>query len=136
MHFANAASRFRVIRLSALSAAGGGVIVHLSNCPHLLDLEPERLISVTWQNEEPRPFPATIKVSAKNEKGLLASISAEIANSDVNIESLILTSTIDGKAEVDFTVEVTDAVHLYQLMDKIRKLPNILEAVRGMSDYV
>lgn len=136
VHFAKCCKPVPGDQVVGFISRGRGVIVHLSNCPHLLDLEPERLISVTWQNEEPRPFPATIKVSAKNEKGLLASISAEIANSDVNIESLILTSTIDGKAEVDFTVEVTDAVHLYQLMDKIRKLPNILEAVRGMSDYV
>ena len=89
----------------------------------------------TWQNEEPRPFPATIKVTAKNEKGMLAAIATEIANFDVNIQGLILTTTIDAKAEVDFTVEVTDAVHLYQLMDKIRKLPNIYEVVRGMGDY-
>ena len=136
VHFAKCCKPVPGDQVVGFISRGRGVIVHLSNCPHLLDLDPERLISVTWQNEEPRPFPATIKVSAKNEKGLLASISAEIANSDVNIESLILTSTIDGKAEVDFTVEVTDAVHLYQLMDKIRKLPNILEAVRGMSDYV
>ena len=52
----------------------------------------------------------------------------------LDIESLTLVSTLDGKAEVDFTVEVVDAVQLYQLMDKIRKLPNILKVVRGMSD--
>lgn len=113
---------------------GRGVIVHMSNCPHLVDLEPERLISVNWQNATPRPFPATVKVTAKNGKGLLATVSAEVSSSDVNIESLTLVSTLDGKAEVDFTVEVVDAVQLYQLMDKIRKLPNILKVVRGMSD--
>ncbi len=66
---------------------------------------------------------------------MLAAIATEIANFDVNIQGLILTTTLDNKAEVDFTVEVTDAVHLYQLMDKIRKLPNIYEVVRGVGDY-
>lgn len=135
VHFAKCCKPVPGDQVVGFISRGRGVIVHLSNCPHLQDLEPERLISVTWQNEEPRPFPATIKVTAKNEKGLLAAIAAEIANSDVNIEGLILTSTIDGKSEVDFTVEVTDAVHLYQLMDKIRKLPNILQVVRGVGDY-
>lgn len=135
VHFAKCCKPVPGDQVVGFISRGRGVIVHLSNCPHLQDLEPERLISVTWQNEEPRPFPATIKVTAKNEKGLLAAIATEIANSDVNIEGLILTSTIDGKSEVDFTVEVTDAVHLYQLMDKIRKLPNILQVVRGVGDY-
>lgn len=135
VHFAKCCKPVPGDQVIGFISRGRGVIVHLSNCPHLLELEPERLISVTWQNEEPRPFPATIKVTAKNEKGMLAAIATEIANFDVNIQGLILTTTIDAKAEVDFTVEVTDAVHLYQLMDKIRKLPNIYEVVRGVSDY-
>ncbi len=135
VHFAKCCKPVPGDQVIGFISRGRGVIVHLSNCPHLLDLESERLISVTWQNEEPRPFPATIKVTAKNEKGMLAAIATEIANFDVNIQGLILTTTIDAKAEVDFTVEVTDAVHLYQLMDKIRKLPNIYEVVRGMGDY-
>lgn len=135
VHFAKCCKPVPGDQVIGYISRGRGVIVHLSNCPHLLDLESERLISVTWQNEEPRPFPATIKVTAKNEKGMLAAIATEIANFDVNIQGLILTTTIDAKAEVDFTVEVTDAVHLYQLMDKIRKLPNIYEVVRGMGDY-
>lgn len=135
VHFAKCCKPVPGDQVIGYISRGRGVIVHLSNCPHLLDLESERLISVTWQNEEPRPFPATIKVTAKNEKGMLAAIATEVANFDVNIQGLILTTTIDAKAEVDFTVEVTDAVHLYQLMDKIRKLPNIYEVVRGMGDY-
>lgn len=135
VHFAKCCKPVPGDQVIGFISRGRGVIVHLSNCPHLLDLEPERLISVTWQNEEPRPFPATIKVIAKNEKGMLAAIATEIANFDVNIQGLILTTTIDAKAEVDFTVEVTDAVHLYQLMDKIRKLPDIYEVVRGVGDY-
>lgn len=135
VHFAKCCKPVPGDQVIGFISRGRGVIVHLSNCPHLLDLESERLISVTWQNEEPRPFPATIKVTAKNEKGMLAAIATEIANFDVNIQGLILTTTIDAKAEVDFTVEVTDAVHLYQLMDKIRKLPDIYEVVRGMGDY-
>lgn len=135
VHFAKCCKPVPGDQVIGYISRGRGVIVHLSNCPHLLDLESERLISVTWQNEEPRPFPATIKVTAKNEKGMLAAIATEVANFDVNIQGLILTTTIDAKAEVDFTVEVTDAVHLYQLMDKIRKLPDIYEVVRGMGDY-
>lgn len=135
VHFAKCCKPVPGDQVIGYISRGRGVIVHLSNCPHLLDLESERLISVTWQNEEPRPFPATIKVTAKNEKGMLAAIATEVANFDVNIQGLILTTTIDAKTEVDFTVEVTDAVHLYQLMDKIRKLPDIYEVVRGMGDY-
>ena len=41
---------------------------------------------------------------------------------------------VDGRAEMDFTVEVRDAVHLYQSIEKLRGVPGVVEVSRGSSD--
>ena len=114
---------------------GRGIIVHMSDCPHLLELEPERFISVTWQNQETQPFPASIKVITHNKKGVLAKVTLAVSGVDINIISLILTTTIDKRAEFDFTVEVRDAVQLYQVMDILHKLDGVIEVFRGTAEY-
>ena len=37
---------------------------------------------------------------------------------------------MDGKAEIDITMEVRDAGQLYQLIEAITQLPPIIEVVR------
>lgn len=98
------------------------------------ELEPERLISETWNNQETKPFPAKIHIVGRNEKGLLAQISGCFSEQDVNIDALQVYSMVDGRSEMDFTVEVRDAVHLYQTIEKLRKVPHVIEVARGSSD--
>lgn len=134
-HFAKCCKPVPGDQIIGFISRGRGIIVHMSSCHHLLDLESERFISVTWQNQETKPFPATIRVVARNEKGMLANVTLGVSGADINIVSLILTTTIDGRAEFDFTVEVNDAVQLYQIMDVLRKVPGVLEVIRGTTEY-
>jgi len=135
IHFAKCCRPVPGDQIIGFTSRGRGLIVHMSNCPHLLDLESERFVSVTWQNQETQPFPAGIKVISHNEKGILAKVTLGVSATDINILSLILTTTIDGRAEFDFTVEVNDAVQLYQVMDNLRKLEGVIEVSRGTAEY-
>ena len=135
IHFAKCCRPVPGDQVIGFISRGRGVIVHMSNCPHLLDLESERFISVTWQNQEVQPFPAGIRVIARDEKGVLAKVTLAVSEVDINIKSLILTSTLDGRAEFDFTVEVSDAVQLYQTIDTLRKVPGVIEVSRGTAEY-
>lgn len=134
IHFARCCNPLPGDPVVGFISRGRGVIVHTSNCPHVQELEPERLISVSWNNQETKPFPARIHIVGKNEKGLLAQISACFSEQDVNIDTLQVYSLVDGRSEMDFTVEVRDAVHLYQTIEKLRKVPHVIEVARGSSD--
>ena len=134
-HFAKCCRPVPGDHIIGFISRGRGIIVHMSNCPHLLDLESERFISVAWQDQETQPFPAIISVIARNGKGILAKVTTEVSDSNINVVSLTLVTTIDGRAEFDFTVEVSDAVQLYQVMDTLRKIPNVLEVLRGNAQY-
>ncbi|MBQ7739349.1 MAG: bifunctional (p)ppGpp synthetase/guanosine-3',5'-bis(diphosphate) 3'-pyrophosphohydrolase [Desulfovibrionaceae bacterium] len=109
---------------------GVGITVHRSDCPNVANMEIERLVSVTWDGEQEAPHAAGIFVIAKNEKGVLASISAAIAKYNVNITGLVMENCVDGRAKLRFKVEVLNAAELYRMIDEIRGMPSILEVIR------
>jgi len=109
---------------------GRGVIVHTHDCPNLARLDPERLVPVSWEGQENNPYPAKISVLVNNHKGVLAEISQILSNDAVNIDSGSFNSTVDGHTEMVLTVEVRDSSHLYQALDHLRKLPDVIEVKR------
>ncbi|MFP4586633.1 MAG: RelA/SpoT family protein [Desulfohalobiaceae bacterium] len=113
---------------------GRGVIVHTTDCPNVAQLAPARLLHVSWAGEEKDTvFPATIKVLSKNLPGVMAQISYQLAQEDVNIESGHFSSDLEGKTEIILNVEVNDSSHLYRTLENLNKLENVLEAIRTSS---
>ncbi len=113
---------------------GRGIVVHTSACPHIQELEPERLITVSWSSDKQmhEPFPVRIHVYATNQKGTLAKISEALAQQDVNIIMLMMVSLVDGRADIEMTLELRDVVHLYQTIDKLRHLEVVQEVTRSV----
>ncbi|SNR62855.1 GTP pyrophosphokinase [Humidesulfovibrio mexicanus] len=109
---------------------GRGVTIHAADCTNLKELEPERLVSVAWDGQEDKPYPAKIRIVSRNFKGALSQVTALMASDDVNIDSGTFHSNVDGKAVMEFTVEVTNLTQLYGVLDKIRNIQAVTEAIR------
>lgn len=109
---------------------GMGITVHRSDCPNVANMEPERLISVHWEGQSEKPYEASIFIIAKNEPGVMAAIAEVISKNSINITSMSVNSTVDGRSELKISIEVTSASQLYQIIEAIRRLPSILEIVR------
>ncbi len=114
------------------TSRGRGLIVHTAICPHVQELEADRLMTVQWDGnqKESRPFPVRIHLFTHNQKGVLAQIGAVLCEKDVNIDNLILTSLVDGRNEMDMTIEVRDTAHLYMVLALLRQLDCVLEVLR------
>ena len=116
---------------------GAGITVHRADCPNVPNMEPERLISVHWEGEEGqqgKPFEGGIFVLAKNQRGALASIATVLAGAEVNIQSATIKALVDGRSTMHFVVEVKNADQLYEVIERIGKLPAVVEAVRDSED--
>ncbi len=109
---------------------GRGVTIHTHDCPNLKNLEAERLLHVTWEGEENTPYPARIRILARNEKGVLGKISLLMAEEGVNIDAGNIRSHKDKTSELFFTIEVRDASHLYGVMERIRAYDAVIEVER------
>lgn len=109
---------------------GRGVTVHTADCPNVANLEADRLLSVSWEGQREGPYPAKISIKAKNDRGVLATISAMLAEEQVNIESGTFFSNEDGATEIVFTIEVRDSAHLYATIGKLADLDTVYHVNR------
>ena len=112
---------------------GRGLVVHNSSCSAVQNMEGERLVSVYWEGgeDEGLPFLTRIRILAKNARGVLADIGTVLSNENVNIDTGHFKSTVEGRTEYEFLIEVTDLAHLYRALSKLRKIgDNIIEVTR------
>jgi GTP pyrophosphokinase len=109
---------------------GRGVTVHTMDCPNVSKMEPERLLNVSWEGEQDRPYPAKIKVLCRNKRGMLNRITGIMSDEGVNIDAGSFFSNVDGNSELMFTVEVRDSSHLYTVIDRIGSLEDVLDVSR------
>ncbi len=110
---------------------GFGTSVHRSDCPNVVNMEPERLLSVHWDSEEDnKPYQSRVHVLARTEKGLLAKVTLIFAQDGVNISELTSKDGVDGKSEIDAVIEVCNAEQLYQLIEEVNKIPAVIEVTR------
>jgi GTP pyrophosphokinase len=105
---------------------GRGVTIHKYNCRHIADSEPERIVEVTWEPSDHNVYVARLKVITTDKKGILADISAIMAQRDANILQAELQTTPDRKGISHFTIEVENFKQLQEIMGAIKKVKNVL----------
>ena len=114
---------------------GRGVTIHKWDCPNILlrtnKGEVERLIEVDWGTQEERIYPVIIKVRAWDRDGLFRDIAEVIAEEGINMRGV--TSTLPQKTNLvtlTATLEITSVSQLITILDKIDRLPNVIDVTR------
>ena len=109
---------------------GKGVTIHTSDCQLALESDPERRIDVAWSREKTSVLPVKIRVLCHDVKGILANITMAITNSEANISSAHIQSTIDQRGENTFEVNVVDLAHLQKVMNAVMKVKGVIKVER------
>jgi GTP pyrophosphokinase len=114
---------------------GRGVTIHRESCSvvkRLKEDQAERLIPVSWSDEQPRgAFLVDVKIYAHDRKGLLRDISSVFSNEEVDV--LGVKTHSDRKKEMAnmrFTAEVGDMQQLSRVLEKLAQIPDVLEVRR------
>jgi RelA/SpoT family (p)ppGpp synthetase len=117
---------------------GRGVTIHKWDCPNILARtgknEVERLIEVDWGTAQKSVYPVVIKIRAWDRDGLLRDIAAVVAEEGVNmrkVDSVAVQKT--NLATLTATLEITSFGQLISILDKIERLPNVIEVTRQAS---
>ncbi len=112
---------------------GHGLVVHTSDCPvaqRARTKEPERWIDVAWDSETAKHLSARIDVTARNERGVLGRIAAEVAQAESNIVHVTMQDDSTSAVVVNLTVQVDSRKHLAQVFRAIRRVPQVQKIVR------
>lgn len=110
--------------ISGYISRGRGITVHTQNCPHIKDLDLDRIVEVNWNVQEKHAYPVHIKVVCGDRKGILTEISSTISSFDVNI-SYAQVETIDMIATCNFVIDVNDLKQFNQIVMAIKQLKTV-----------
>ncbi len=117
------------------SSHGRGLIIHTVDCPTLDNVEIDRLFPVYWpgtEGQDVKPYQAKIYASGRNQPGLIGRVTTAIGQDGVNIQSGSIRNTVDSRTELELVLEVRDRIQLEQVMEKVRRLPDVIEVLRIM----
>lgn len=112
---------------------GKGVTVHRADCPNVTNVaERDRLINVSWGTDTEKKYPVPIIVVAYDREGLMRDVGAVIANENINMANVNIT-TRNSVATFLMTMEMANLAQLSRVLSKIEQLPNVIEARRRVS---
>ncbi|HSI43019.1 MAG TPA: bifunctional (p)ppGpp synthetase/guanosine-3',5'-bis(diphosphate) 3'-pyrophosphohydrolase [Methylotenera sp.] len=110
-----------------------GLVIHTHDCPSVrkFRLDPDKWLDVEWEPENNRLFKTNLNLTVANQPGMLAKIAAGIADAGSNIDNVSVEEA-DGSAYANlyFTVQVKNRIHLADLMRGLRKIPDVVRINR------
>lgn len=114
---------------------GRGITVHRKDCDNIKTLPQEernRCIDVSW---DPgllnKSFEGEICIIAKEQKGMLSSISKVCEDNNVDIIGLNGRATKDETFRIDLILGISDRSQIEKLCRSFKSIPGIMEAYRG-----
>jgi GTP pyrophosphokinase len=116
---------------------GKGVSVHSVTCPNVVNLlyDPERRIDVEWDkaatSDAAAQYTVKLTIAVEDRKGVLADVSAKIADINTNIRNLEARTDDERHARIDVTVEISDLKHLERVMKSLRSVNGVLGVERA-----
>jgi GTP pyrophosphokinase len=113
-------------------SSGRGVVIHRNTCGNLINFrkQPEKWISITWEQDIDRQFSSQIQVDTRNKTGVLAEVAATIADSDSNIEQVSVLDRHEDCTVLTFLLQIRDRKHLADIMRNVRKMKNVIKVTR------
>jgi guanosine-3',5'-bis(diphosphate) 3'-pyrophosphohydrolase len=127
VHLARCCSPVRGEPITGYITAGKGVTVHALRCPFIKKevLNSQRMVEVSWDSFADKIFKARLRVEAENRPGLLAKVTAIIAEAGGNISQAEAKTSAEGKAHSLFTLDIRDIRHLEEIKMRIAKIKDV-----------
>ena len=116
---------------------GRGVSIHRTDCINVINLpedERGRLIDAEWQVAEnptsTEQYSTEIQIFANNRIGLFADISKVFTEKQIDITSMNVRTSKQGRATIIMTFDIHGTEELNRITDKIRQIDGVLDIQR------
>ena len=117
-------------RILGVITRGKGVTIHSVECPRLLDSDPQRHITVSWDNGMAHLRPIKVEVLCEDRPGLLAAMSKAISATGINIANADVRTLPDKRALNVFEVMVSNADDLQRVMRNLGRVRGVVKVAR------
>lgn len=112
---------------------GRGVTVHKSDCLNAVNAEKERLVGVSWAQEEAGAFNASIRVVAYDRPGLLGEITVFVTDMGTPVTAVSGKVNRNGTCSIHMVIQVNSKDQLCKTVANLQKRSDVLEAYRSVS---
>lgn len=117
---------------------GRGVSVHRTDCVNMINIsneDRERLIDAEWHVEPgqeviKRLYQTEIQIISEDREGIIIDISSILKDEKIPVRFLNARTTKDEKVYFNITIEINGKDQLETLINKINKIPGILDIIR------
>ena len=119
-------------QIIGIMTAGKGLVIHRARCRNVdrKNAFKDKWITVSWADESAQDFVASIRVETVNQRGVLATLAARIADAGSNIDDIVFEDKDDKSTTITFSIGVRDRKHLASIIRALRTNPNVLKAAR------
>ena len=117
--------------ISGYITRGRGVTVHKADCVNAINAEPERIIRVSWADEDAGNFNAGLKVIVYDSPNILGEIMMFVANSGTPVAAGSQEDVRKGLRTLHLVIQVTSREQVRNTLLRLQKRSDVLEAYRS-----
>ena len=119
--------------ITAVFNPGKGMVVHRQECPNLGERKGgETWLDIEWERDIDVDFSTEIRISVGNQRGVLATVAAAVAEMGSNIENVSIDERDGLTSTLIFVIEVKNRKHLAGVMRRIRAVPKVIRISRAL----
>lgn len=111
---------------------GRGISIHRDVCPNIKDFvaRKERIVPVSWEMTEDHSYAGDIEIHSLNRSGLLNDILGAVSENKTQISGMKSKTLKDTTLLTNIRLEVRDAKHAANIVNRIRRIEDVLSADR------
>jgi guanosine-3',5'-bis(diphosphate) 3'-pyrophosphohydrolase len=112
--------------------SGKGITVHSLRCPLVMKeiLDPQRMVEASWDKAIKGVYSGKLLIIGEDSPGVLAKLTSVIAQQKGNITKAEVVTFLDKKGQIKLTINIRDAEHLQNIMEKISEIEEIFSVER------
>jgi len=119
-------------QIIGVMTSGKGLVIHRERCRNIdrKNAFKDKWVTVSWAEQLEQDFLATLRVETVNQRGVLATLAARIADAGSNIDDISFEDKDDKSTTISFAIAVRDRKQLANIIRTLRANPNVLKASR------
>ncbi|MBQ2611042.1 bifunctional (p)ppGpp synthetase/guanosine-3',5'-bis(diphosphate) 3'-pyrophosphohydrolase [bacterium] len=114
-----------------------GVSVHRIDCKTLENVEPERMMDISWSGfNTDKTYSTTIRVETSEKMGLLKDVIAAVSDNNTNINYANVKSKNNKLGIIELGIELDNIETLNRVITSIQAIPDVYSVKRVQTSYV
>ncbi|WP_310485520.1 bifunctional (p)ppGpp synthetase/guanosine-3',5'-bis(diphosphate) 3'-pyrophosphohydrolase [Chamaesiphon sp. VAR_48_metabat_403] len=111
-----------------------GISIHRQGCVNVEQMDGNRLLPVSWNNqiakEKPRTYPVSVQLEVLDRVGVFKDVLSRLTDNKINVRSANVITHYAKPAIIDLSIEVSDKAQLERCFSQIKQMSDVLNIRR------